>query len=843
LNKVKLFLFISILFLPVVNSAVNAKENTIIDFDNTSPYGGFIYKDEKGTAINRSSAYSDPEYGRVLGIKYKVVSGGFAGWGLGLKSLDVSDFKYIVVRLRGKRGGENFELGLRDTGGKETNVGVSNYRKISIRWQELRIPLSDFKGINLKSLDNFHVTFPGDTRGMIYIDEIKFMSDEEKSAFGTNQITSDKVLIDGFERINPSDMYIVREGVDASLKLDASRIVRAGDYSMQIEYSLETDKPWGTWAAARLNPVRRPLDWSGVNEINMWVYGDGTDNILGFRFEESSGEEWYSENDEILENAFWGLAVFPVNSFKMEADSEKVNSKIDLKEIVKYEIYIKNKTGTSDADSIESDFRVYVDQLYLTGKKIKVRQAAPEGIVRDLTEALPSRTNVDFSGVVWTEYRNEPDIGNTLFHWAKLAADARVNNYIAKFELSAEWQNFGDAAYYTNTDTDTTIGTQGMNLSIADLHVEANDPLPYITNLRLGNIWVSYTPYTFTGVWGYKGMSAEGSWFSYSYHTFFIKNKYDSYAAGTRIKFPVRKLDFTGIAVYSRDSAKVTTTSSIDISNGIVSDSEDLIVEPIADDLTYTIELKRKLLSNMMIVAASYGKNEYNKYSEADYSDPYNPTFVQYLENNINLNGDMYKFNLELKDSVLPGLSLYGEYRDIDENFRPKYRQSPTWFDEWKSDQRGYNIMATQWHKGFVFSFEYEDLDRKAFKDGYRYRTRAGAGYYGLRDLGFSYHREYRRDRNNTSSSRSNFSALDRNEEVLSNELYVRSQLQNNIVLWFKIWGQNIRYVDNGGEVFQSSLEAKAEYRMTSNTKLFAEYKHTKDYSDNCAKVYLEIVF
>jgi hypothetical protein len=106
------------------------------------------------------------------------------GWGVAwrhnrapLGRFDASDFDRVSFSVKGKKGGEIFEIGLKDTSGKETKIQSEEVRaaRFADEWTRLVIPLDDFKGVDQESIENVNVGFTHlHGRGTMCIDEIRF---------------------------------------------------------------------------------------------------------------------------------------------------------------------------------------------------------------------------------------------------------------------------------------------------------------------------------------------------------------------------------------------------------------------------------------------------------------------------------------------------------------------------------------------------------------------------------------------------------------------------------------------------------------------------------------------
>lgn len=88
------------------------------------------------------------------------------GWGVHwdgtpIKRFDASEFEAVSVWVRGGSGDEAFEIGLKDTKGME--VKIESKDRIAAgalkHGVEMVIPLSEFKGVNMRSLNNISISF------------------------------------------------------------------------------------------------------------------------------------------------------------------------------------------------------------------------------------------------------------------------------------------------------------------------------------------------------------------------------------------------------------------------------------------------------------------------------------------------------------------------------------------------------------------------------------------------------------------------------------------------------------------------------------------------------------
>ena len=124
---------------------------------------------------------------RCLRIDYIKKPNSFCGWVtvlvVGDQLVDISKYSHIRFKVRGKRGGELFTIGLADQRWYELqdfvqSPQIDNYlpNGVTTQWQEVKVPLSYFSTLKLKKIAMIGVHFncrPA-MKGTIYIDDLRF---------------------------------------------------------------------------------------------------------------------------------------------------------------------------------------------------------------------------------------------------------------------------------------------------------------------------------------------------------------------------------------------------------------------------------------------------------------------------------------------------------------------------------------------------------------------------------------------------------------------------------------------------------------------------------------------
>ena len=848
MKKTKLF---GLIFAVLIFFSKNVLSLTVVDFDSVKRRYSY-FKDDKGSLISFSPFNYEEKHGNVLKLTYEIVPGGWGGFICFLDGLDASKYEFLSFKVKGEKGGERFEIGIKDTSGVEKKIQIENYAKLTTEWQKVSIPLSEFKDVNLSSLENINFA-ANEThgKGTVYIDDIELEGAEEKTK--EEKIPSKKisakgrlttVLIDGFERPNPYDFYKVWTADSSLLTLASSRLLYEGDYSMEMEYTLDTDKPAGTWVSARYD-IPRPFDWSNVKTLKIYLKGDGTDNIFRIQIVDKDGEIWYNEDINAMKFTKWQQIKFDISDFKLYRKTG--NGEFDLDEIQGYDLMILSRYGG------KYQGKIYVDQFVVEGIEIKPEEVSLPGIVEKLRVAIPIVGNIYFTGILYNEYLSTPEEGKRILHWGKITTDGRIDMFSARIEFASCGQTFGEASSvaYDYSNRIYTV-TQSPGIIVPNIQLMANNLSTFLSNITVGNIWASYSKYAFSMPgWGFKGLTAEGDVGRYNYHLFYLSQPYDSYSLGTRlIRYLPTDTKFVLYGIYSYETAKSAGTTS-KIEDGELSYTSSWDIKPVSEDKVYNLEFWQWFLGRSLQLQCIVGANQYSKYATADYSDAYHPVYNQKLDNTQNYWDTMYYGRLESNNLYINGLNLSYTYRVIGTEYKPRFRDNPAWFDEYDGDQKGYNVRFSYLWQGFSISSEYDDIIRLSNSDYFRRKASGSIGYYGFRGLDISYYYEHRYEKYIYTSSRTGFSIYKYPKEELDiNEIYLRNQLTNKIACWFKIKREFIQHLKTSTD----SLFAKLEYFLSPNARLFGEYKVTRypesswepigwPFDDNYAKVSFELWF
>lgn len=806
----------------------SAREMILLNFDDVSG-NPFSFKDEKGSAFQVSLPDQGAPRRQVLSLEYKIVKGGWAGWGVALDSLSAKDYSQLTFMVKGETGKETFDIGIKDTSNVEKKLPLSQFAEIGKEWRKVIIPLKEFAGVNLASLGNINIGFSdAQDAGRLYLDQIQLElpDDGRDAAIGTD--LSNKVVIDRFERTNQSDIYLVYEGDESSLKLASSRVAKEGDYSLELEYTLASNRPWGSWVAALWQSREVTLDWRGTQEVKLWVKGDGSGNILRFFIRDADGERWIFEDSEILKSTRWEQMVMPTSEFKLEDRASNKNGILDLDQVQAYAVMVVGQGGAIGTSGVKVTVgKIQVDQLYVVGDQINVSWA----VLPKIAEAEKARVqrigNIEFNGQLLTEFLNAPEQKSTVVQLGKLITNGKFNNYSVRMEIASDGKEFGETSRYSaseSTNTGSTAVNVFPNVQLVNLQGIANNIHPNITQITVGNQFIDYSPFTFAPVFGFKGLSLEGDVGSLNYHAFALKHRYDSFTTGSRVKAFWNDFRYTGITVYFRETAKITNSGTA--SGATLVPSTELQLGEVQNDWVYTNDLERTFFDERILLGGAFGYNKYTQHASADRSDPFAPVFISRLDPPIQVDGYMARGRLGSNSLLIPGLKLSYEYRAVDTEFKPRYRQNPIYFDDLESDQRGHNARLVQVWKGWMGSVEYDTMRRNSNDDYYRNRAYWAVGYYGFDRLDVAFNQEVRRETYQFVSNRTGTS-FNKNEQIYVSEIYIRAQLTPKIALFLKPRREDVHHPSTGLRYVNEGVYGKLEYFATTNLKLLGEFRTT----------------
>jgi len=116
-------------------------------------------------------------YGGSIGLDLREAGFSYAGWTTGLGGIDLSSFDSLYFRVRGQRGGEEFNVYL-DDGNKRWPTTATKYGSVGKDWNTMAIPLKEYidHGIDVTHASELQFVFEWkDMSGTLWVDDIAFV--------------------------------------------------------------------------------------------------------------------------------------------------------------------------------------------------------------------------------------------------------------------------------------------------------------------------------------------------------------------------------------------------------------------------------------------------------------------------------------------------------------------------------------------------------------------------------------------------------------------------------------------------------------------------------------------
>jgi len=295
---------------------------------------------------------------KSIKIMYKKVDEGLSFCGAYVIFLaDLSKYQTMTFKIRGKEGGEAFELGMNDTVSNKREDAVyvgSIYRYlpggITKDWQLVKVPLEDFYGPDLNKVYSLVFGFNEVGSGTFYIDQIQFhtdsMVDRETEIEGQGYL-----LLDNFDH---SLLNLLGRKANAYKKLPSVCKFEISDeekYAGSRSLKLSFDKKGSGWCGyySLLNQVDGEYyDLSSYKSASFMVRGAAGGEVFEIGMADKS---WVIIGDSLkagsLENYLpegvtveWQEVVIPLDDFGALDFSEMGSFVINFHKVGEGAVYI-----------------------------------------------------------------------------------------------------------------------------------------------------------------------------------------------------------------------------------------------------------------------------------------------------------------------------------------------------------------------------------------------------------------------------------------------------------------------------------------------------------------------
>ncbi len=817
MKKKILFIFLFLIY----SSLVYGAEYILLD-DMENKKNWYFFADEKGS---EGELISIPgKRGKAVGMEFSLGDGFWVVIGKEL-NLDLTGLERLrfYYKYRGLK--NNLEIKLIDEDGSV--FGIKKQIREIKDWDLMELNFSDFKywwggdeKLDLKKIKKieFVISKESGGEGEFDIDEIEYKRLRGEELFKPGELKAGSLVIDEFERIDPLTMYLPVKGDDSELNLRSTRqYVIEGNYSMEMEYKLKPVGAYPTYVSARWQG-EKPLDWSRVKLIKVWVKGDGSGNYFRINIIDRDGEIWSYEDRKVLLYKKWQLITIPVEKLKIPAWAKKKNGIFDSDVIRGYEISIAGRNPEMTWG------KVYIDHLYVIGKELIPALVVPEE-VRKPVRLLRPQGNFDVKGLAVIEYKKTPAEGKLLGSYGRVIFESRLKKFGFYTEITIGYKKFGEAVAI---DEEGVLQERKPELESTSTYVYLVDILPYLYYITIGNLWIDFSDYTFSpyhtksGEWGYKGVYADGRVGKFSIQMFLLTHNYNSYTWGIRTDRTYRGLFFRSIFVKYTGRAKVESSGKM--VNGVIDKSleGEFKTERIDDDYVFTFNFE-KYIFWFLKLSGMYGQNYKIKYAEANYSDPFNPIFNYKLTSPQKSFGDLMKLEFDFIDFPVMDFRFYFNIRDIDNNFKPKYRRKPEEFDELTSNQQGINLKLSYDYTGWNFAIEGDYFRRKTDNSKYRKWLRWGVGRFNLYNFDISFNQEFKWQDDYYEKWLAE-SPVRKHEEITTYIFRTTYRFTGGSVI-DEVRLEDIYHPETGNRFSTAKFYFKLEYFIAGNSRFYLEYQ------------------
>jgi hypothetical protein len=797
-----------------------------------------------------------PSSNKVLALRYNFGPGSWIEAGQGC-NFDFSQLQDMKFSYKGTGDPNTLEFRLMDDSGSIFGIKIPR-ASLQNDWTPVVLTKADFiylyggnGKINWKSVRKIIYTLSKESggKGQISIDPIQYRA----AAKITNiDVVMAVVPVDNFERSDPYRVYKPFGQDDSVLSLQASREYQMeGNYSMEFDYSLSTKKSHPSSVSA-LYESKNPLDWTGVEELRIWVRGDGTGNVFRINLCENApeGEIWTYENGQVLYKNDWQELVIPLGSFKLASWSKTFNEQMDLSKIIRFEFMIAGKTTEFSKGT------VYIDRFLAKGK-VTPSKVTPKEVMRVIELERP-QGNIDFKGDILAQYSYTPELGNRVLLGATIIADAKVGKFKAHVELASENLPVGKDAYLVNqfTPNPFPVGSDAYiqrssysfylretrpAIQLSAVRIGMKDPVSFIKDISIGSLRENFSDYTYSqwhanGDWGYKGLLFNGGVSMFFYRGMIIKELNDSFVAAAEAGMNFDPFTLKGIYVYDNTRGHITNTGYLNQSQldaGATGGNRgNFNTAGVYVDQSGSVELRADW--KVFKLGLIFARDDFVRTGVGTQVLGADGTLQDYqfsyaLTNAYRSSGNFFKGEIEIRNVPIEEFVLYGYVKFADSSFHPTYRASPQSFDEVWSDVKGFHIRISQGWRGWVPSFEIDQVQRQTNSSYRRTQINWGIDKYGLYGFDLSFSQDYRDQHNDLYYEYwlgRTPNMLNKHEKVLGNTIRVTY----NFTSTFRLTGElRIEQVDHpapgdGKTFYGQTFHTWLNFNVTGNATLRLEY-------------------
>lgn len=531
----------------------------------------------------------------------------------------------------------------------------------------------------------------------------------------------------------------------------------------------------------------------------------------------------------------WKEFVIPLSVFEKIDDWKCVTELV-----IVFNENVTEKTGT-----------LYFDNFYFLTDISDKPDMLP--ISKGIEKVAANESQLFFTSNLGVNYRYTPERKNEIFHSAGVTLEGKIGKISGRIKSVVGAQEFGQSVYQRFTDKYpyTEFGIFPVSISIPTLQLNVEQLTPLFNKITIGNIWIGYSPYIISPFWGWKGISVSGRKGNFEHSTFLIKRYYNSFSVGNRILLYLGDHRLQLIGLHDSETAKLPSSIPRD---SILTD--DLTIKPISFENSYLINTLFRFFNYRINLELTYGYNYNKEVAKADYTKPSSPVYSHSIPP-LTTTAGLYEYKLFFDGIPFKGTKFVYSWRNIDTNFKPRYRQEPIVFEDVIADQRGHKIQFEQWYHGFNLNLFFDNIVRNSDKRYFRNTLNFGVAYFGPKEMELKLNKEIR-----TEEYKNPALKIDRNERVDSTIIHLKYNfiypdtpgLRLPLTSKLTFRQDNIYHPVTKRSFVTHSLEIEIDYRIMTDCGFLVSYKTTRfgdpawepkgpPYTDNYLNVFININF
>ncbi len=333
---------------------------------------------------------------------------------------DLSEYTDFRFYVKGRQGGENFKVELKDTSGIQQTVYLKTRNGFDqgayTNWKEAVLPLNEFSIINRASVKQVNIVFDVEPRiSTVYFDYMRFTNI-------TPLPEEPQLVIDDFNdgimgnNLGGGTGVMSPEGkFDPTAELiSVKEHVYEGNYALKVDYDFPESKWCGIWNILTSN--NRYLGFKGFTDLRFFVKGTGKEKFkIELKDADDRQQSVYIQSLELFKDGLddqWREAVIPLGEFSLIDTTalKEINIVFDTnpRKGTLYIDYIRwtAKTPYKEPDELIMDNfndRVAGNNL---GQGAGIFDANPESAFETCEESFITEDTQEGNGALKLEYNN-----------------------------------------------------------------------------------------------------------------------------------------------------------------------------------------------------------------------------------------------------------------------------------------------------------------------------------------------------------------------------------------------------------------------------------------------------